>query len=179
MDQTHINIINNERLAPLFPPLVEKVKLMILALEDEMDPILITQGLRTWDEQHTLYAQGRQGLDEVNALRKAVNWAPLQAQDNTRTVTNADAGTSFHNYGLAVDVVPITSAGQADWCDSHPDWQRIIAVAAAQGLEHGDRGYHDNPHFQLIGAGTTPQLLKTLYKPGDLSAVWAEVSRRL
>ncbi len=520
MDQTHINIINNERLAPLFPPMVEKVKLMIIALEDEMDPILITQGLRTWDEQHALYMQGRVSLDLVNNLRKNVNWAPLVPTDNTHTVTNAEAGTSFHNYGLACfsddteiltddgwkffpdlcgkesvmvfkdgdlfyekplayisntycgdminittrsidllvtpnhkmvvkkkvsgkwsedwlfqeasnldykykiptggnfrfginesvpngicdaetwwefmgwyisegsccgtsdgkrrshngrfkisisqkedsygwhiikecleklglhynyqghdfiihskelweilfplgnsyqkriprylldaprsllellyeslvlgdggiystyetyytvnknladdftelcirlgkscsidkrekddsmphmmphgellktfnpqyivrtrsgktqelrngadtnraiskenyegmvycvstnagsvvvrrngkvsicgncDVVPITSVGQPDWCDSHPDWQRIIVVAAAQGLEHGDRGFHDNPHFQLV-AGTTPQLLKTLYKPGDLSAVWAEVSRRL
>lgn len=174
-----IQALNQQRLAPLFPPFVAKVEAMIAECNTKLDTVLITQGLRTWDEQHALYAQGRMPLIAVNLLRKSVGWAPLVDSDNHHTVTNADSGTSFHNFGLAVDVAPITNIGQADWNESHPDWQTIVQCAADQGLEHGDRGFHDNPHFQLIGKGTTPTLLKSLYKPNDLSACWAEVTKRL
>ena len=44
----------------------------------------ITQALRTWDEQEELYAQGRTKKGKI--------------------VTNAKAGYSWHNYGLAIDV---------------------------------------------------------------------------
>ena len=54
----------------------------------------VTMGLRTIDEQNTLYAQGRTVPGQI--------------------VTNAPGGTSYHNYGLAVDICEMVN-GQPDW----------------------------------------------------------------
>jgi peptidoglycan LD-endopeptidase CwlK len=53
--------------------------------------IRITQGLRTFAEQEEIYEQGR------SKPGKIVTWSP--------------PGTSYHNYGLAIDVVPYDEDG--------------------------------------------------------------------
>ena len=74
-------------------------------------------------------------------------------------VTNARGGQSFHNYGLAIDVVEI-SGGQALW--TNPNWNLIGEIGESHGFEWGGRwtAFVDRPHFQMTFGFTTAQLLQ-------------------
>jgi peptidoglycan L-alanyl-D-glutamate endopeptidase CwlK len=137
------------------------------------EPLGVTQGLRISAEQHALFAQGRMSLDDVNALRLAVQWAPLAAADNKK-VTNAAPGYSWHEFGLAVDVVPFESGGQADWNETHPVWMEIVNKGQELGLKSGI-SWKDEPHFQLTGRfpDTPTDEVRMIYQQGGVQAVWA------
>ena len=72
------------------PVLADKVRAAAETLASSGTFLLVVSGLRTAAEQNALYAQGRNGVPG-------------------NIVTNAKAGHSMHNYGLAVDVVPFLS----------------------------------------------------------------------
>jgi peptidoglycan LD-endopeptidase CwlK len=93
--------------------------------------LLITCTFRTLNEQATLYAQGRTTPGPI--------------------VTHARPGQSAHNYGLAIDVVPVY-LGKLIWDGNDPIWQKVGNC----GLEHGLEWYgmpaapfRELPHFQL------------------------------
>jgi len=50
-------------------------------------PFIVTRTGSTLLEQISLYAQGREPLEEVNRLRAICNWAPLNTQQNKYCVT--------------------------------------------------------------------------------------------
>lgn len=86
----------------------------------------VTQGLRTSAEQDALYAQGRSAPGKV--------------------VTNAKGGESYHNYGLAIDVVEIKES-KAVW---NTAWEAISEVGIKNGFTWGgDWKTPDRPHFQM------------------------------
>ena len=77
-------------------------------------------------EQTELYAKGRTTPGQI--------------------VTNAKAGESYHNYGLALDVVEIDD-GIAVW---DTDWSGISEIGKRNGFEWGgDWTTPDKPHFQM------------------------------
>ena len=76
--------------------------------------ILVTCTLRTMAEQAALYAQGRTAPGAV--------------------VTRAKPGQSAHQYGLALDFVPMVN-GKPDWNGQHPIWHEIGDLALAHGME--------------------------------------------
>jgi peptidoglycan LD-endopeptidase CwlK len=77
----------------------------------------------------------------------------LYAQGRTEPghiVTDAPPGESAHNYGLALDIVPMVN-GKPDWEGTDPVWQRVGALGEAAGLEWaGAPGFpfHEMPHFE-------------------------------
>ena len=92
--------------------------------------VLVTCTLRSNEEQAALYAQGRTAPGPI--------------------VTDAPPGQSAHNYGLALDVVPMVN-GKPDWMGSDPVWQQIGVLGEQAGLEWaGAPGFpfHEMPHFQ-------------------------------
>ena len=92
--------------------------------------ILVTCTLRTMDEQAKLYAQGRTSPGPI--------------------VTNAKAGQSAHNYGLAMDVVPIVN-GKPDWTGVGPIWVELSNLGQARGLQWlgaPDSPFKEQAHFQ-------------------------------
>ncbi|HEY4429568.1 MAG TPA: M15 family metallopeptidase [Paenibacillus sp.] len=101
--------------------------------------IVITQGLRTIAEQDALYAQGRSKPGNI--------------------VTNAKGGTSYHNYGLAIDFALLLPDGkQVSWDmkrdgdgDKVADWIEVAQEAKALGFEWGGDfvSIKDAPHFQM------------------------------
>ena len=102
--------------------------------------LVITQGLRTNEEQAKLYAQGR---TEPGAI-----------------VTFAPPGYSWHNFGLAFDV----AFKGATWAEMNtrawlPLWNRIGVIGEFVGLEWGGRWAKpvDLPHFQYRGGLTLAQ----------------------
>jgi peptidoglycan LD-endopeptidase CwlK len=125
-----LSAISIARLAQVEPHLAERIR-QLDALAPELS-IQVTQGLRTWNQQNELYSEGRNG-------------------NPGSIVTDAPAGYSWHNYALAIDVVPEDiEPGQPDWNISHPAWQRIVSLAPTVGLFSGSkfRTFPDWPHLQ-------------------------------
>ena len=86
-----------------------------------MEPVF-----RTVADQDALYAQGRTAPGKI--------------------VTNAKGGSSFHNYGLAVDLCHLAGK-EIDW---NYDMSKLKPVAAKYGIEWGGDWVtlKDKPHFQ-------------------------------
>jgi hypothetical protein len=152
--------LNEQRLSRLYPVLAIRARCMVELCAYEGIPILITQGLRTWEEQDALYAKGR-------------TVSPLGKQ---HIVTNAKGGQSFHNFGLAFDIVVLDSVGKADWDVAHPSWKRSAEIGKSLGLEWGGdwKSFKDMPHFQYVGDLTTARC-RELY-PSSLQAIWDEIA---
>ena len=74
------------KLEDLQPDVQFKAREAITDLADACIPFVVTSTLRTLDEQFALYAQGRQPLAAVNALRAKAGMAPIferMARDGT------------------------------------------------------------------------------------------------
>lgn len=146
--------ISHRRLADLHPTIANAGRLLLDRCARGGLALLVTQGLRSWEEQDALYAQGRTRPGKI--------------------VTRARGGQSYHNFGLAFDVVVLDSMGKADWDPAHPGWQRAGAVGKSLGLEWGgDWTRKDLPHFQYTG-GIALERCRALYASG-LDAIWEHV----
>lgn len=149
--------LNAQRLGQLHPILAVRGHSMLELCALNGISILVTQGLRTWEEQDKLYAQGRTTAGEI--------------------VTKAKGGESFHNYGLAFDIVVLDAIGKMDWDATHPGWTQAAQIGKSVGLEWGGdwAGFKDRPHFQYTG-GLKIADCKALYADGGgIAAVWAKV----
>lgn len=114
--------------------------------------------IRTLAEQEELYAQGRTKPGKI--------------------VTNAKAGWSYHNYGLAVDIVMIHDKDgngtyeTASWDqtididgDGQSDWQEVVTIFKAHGWAWGgDWRFKDAPHFEKNFGIPVAQLFDRLNK---------------
>jgi peptidoglycan L-alanyl-D-glutamate endopeptidase CwlK len=101
---------------------------LALAKAQGLDPI-VTSTLRTAAEQDALYAQGRTVPGKI--------------------VTNARAGQSAHNHGLALDFVPMVN-GKPEWGSKHPHWEALGKLAESVGFEWAGRWtkFREFPHIQ-------------------------------
>jgi hypothetical protein len=147
--------LNSQRLARVHPRLAQLGLRMVDLCAQAGIAILITQGLRTWQEQDALFAQGRTTPGKI--------------------VTNARGGESWHNFGLAFDIVVLDSVGKADWDTAHPGWMRAAAIGKSLGLEWGGdwKKFKDLPHFQRSGDLTLGESRKLF--PQGLEAIWERV----
>lgn len=117
-------------------------------------PLTVTFTLRSLECQAALYAQGRKTPGPI--------------------VTNARAGYSFHNYGLALDVVPTELLALPHWGDtpehrSRADalWAQVGAIGKVVGFRWGGDFRHlkDRPHFEWSGGLKLAQLRAGLELP--------------
>ena len=162
-----LDTISEERLAQVHPLLATKIRTMATMLEQENIVFRVTQGLRTWSEQDALWQKGRDADGNV--------------ADRAMVVTNAKGGSSWHNFGLAVDVVPSDDslgAFQADWNVAHPAWKRLVSVGTSLGLAAGAdwRTFPDWPHFQLTGRfpASPDDEVRWIFKEAGIAGVWDE-----
>lgn len=117
-----------EDLHPDFQPMVRSLlKLGNNAIADTGYEFFITDGYRSEEEQTRLYAQGRSLPGKV--------------------VTNARAGQSAHNYGLAVDMA-FQKDGQLFYL--HDLYDKIYPIARNLGFILGADWitFKDRPHFE-------------------------------
>lgn len=135
--------------------------------------IQISQGLRSWNYQTAIYAQGRQPLDYVNSLRATLGLAPLTAAENVE-VTRAGPGMSNHNYGYACDWDIQDASGSLDWDASDARWQKLIALAAPNGFRSGACfTQQDRPHMELQEVPEVPTVdMQYTLKNEGVAAVW-------
>jgi peptidoglycan LD-endopeptidase CwlK len=146
-----LDSISESRLSAVNPELARRIRQLAELLSF---PIRVTQGYRTWAEQDALYAQGRTTPGNI--------------------VTNAQGGYSAHNFGLAVDLVPMID-GQPDWNNRDAKWQELLAKGKSVGLAEGAewRTFPDAPHFYLEGTPANPDdNMRTLFADGGIQAVW-------
>lgn len=121
-------------------------------------------GLRTFEDQDALYAQGRTMPGKI--------------------VTNARGGDSWHCYGLAADYVldsmPEKPGLQWSWeiksdmdKNGENDWQQMGRIAKDCGLTWGGnwKRFPDLPHVQKT-FGLTLADAKELYRIGGIKHVW-------
>lgn len=128
-----------QKISSLHPSVREEVTRIIAQCDIALTgkaKIRISQGLRTFQEQDDLYAQGR--------------------TKPGKKVTNAKAGQSVHNYGFAVDIVLIIDGKIASWettkdwdNDKVADWYECVKIFALNGWEWGGnwKTFKDLPHF--------------------------------
>jgi peptidoglycan LD-endopeptidase CwlK len=145
-----------DRLAKVYPELRDR---WVRAHDDMLKlhgyQVLCSQGLRTWEEQAKLYAIGRTKPGKV--------------------VTNAKPGSSWHNFGLAVDAY---FAGKDPYLEHAPDkgkflWSEWGRLGKVHGLVWGGdwESFPDRPHHQYT-RGLKLTEARSLYKAGGLACVW-------
>lgn len=129
--------ISIDRVNKLHPKARAAFKMFIDDAERELNVTLrISQGLRTIAEQNALYAQGRTVKGSI--------------------VTNAKGGQSYHNFGLAVDLVQLKD-NTVNW---NFDYSQLQPIASRYGIVWGGtfKSLIDKPHFELTYG----------YKPSEL-----------
>lgn len=172
-----MNKVSLTRLAQVHPLLQQKITQLCGQFDTKFPgwSLEITQGLRSFQEQHALFAQGRDSLADVNTYRHDVGWAPLTESGNLHIVTAADSAYSWHCFGCAVDVAPESLSG-IDWDGNDEHWEFIVESGEALGMVSGI-SWHDEPHFQLEDIPTTPDdSTRALFVKGGVDAVWAGIN---
>ena len=152
--------LNERRLALLHPVLAEKGRQLLAQCAAEGLVLLVTQTLRTYEEQEALYAKGR--------TKKPIGQAHV--------VTNARGGFSWHNFGLAFDVAVLDSSGKMNWDYQHPGWARTGVIGKSLGLDWGGdwTRLKDYPHFEYT-ADLSLKNCRNMYS-GGLQEIWSNVT---
>jgi peptidoglycan L-alanyl-D-glutamate endopeptidase CwlK len=136
MDQRSQLIIDG--LHPKYKPSVQAAWEEVQATMPPNIQAILICGARTFAESDALYAIGR--------TIKGDNVS--EAHPMGDVVTNAPAGSSFHNYMLAIDFAMITN-GKDDFVVG-PHWMEIVAIMKKYGMEWGGdwKSIKDYPHFE-------------------------------
>jgi peptidoglycan L-alanyl-D-glutamate endopeptidase CwlK len=118
----------SRRLEDLHPSVADKAQQLVKLAEAQDIEILVTSTLRPFEEHADLFAICRTKPGDI--------------------VTNAKAGESWHNFGLAFDVVPLVN-GKVVW--DNPFWNRIGELGKQAGLVWGGdfKSFKDKPHFEF------------------------------
>lgn len=151
--------VSEQRLALVHPKLAQNIETLDTTLISRGVLIRVVQGLRKWEDQERIYAQGRTAPGEI--------------------VTDAPPGHSMHEFGLAVDCMPSLNPPalpyKPDGVGGSPRYIAMRAVAEAEGLVSGSRWAHpvDWPHLQLPNVPASPtDQIRADFASGGLAKVW-------
>lgn len=131
----------------LQPQMRAMVEELLRRAADAGIPLTVTFTARSMATQAALYAQGRTRPGPI--------------------VTNARPGYSYHNFGLALDVVPTELLALPRWGDTPEHqaradalWNTVGAIGKAIGFRWGGdfTAIRDRPHFEWSGGLTLAQL---------------------
>lgn len=132
--------ISEQKIAKLHPVIREEIKALIDKAEAVIDNSLrirVVQGLRTIEEQNALYAKGRTQPGPI--------------------VTKAKGGSSFHNYGLAIDICWLIQQPDGTYIydklkswNFGPNYKKVVEIFKAAGYTWGGdfKSIKDTPHFE-------------------------------
>jgi len=133
----------------LYLPLQEKVGLFRKLIKAAGLNADVFSDYRSFAEQKKIYAQGRTTPGEI--------------------VTNSKPGYSYHNYGLAIDVVFKNKKGQWTWTSK--EWEQLGSIGESLGFEWG-KDFGDLPHFQFTYGLDIYKLYEIYSKTWKLKNVW-------
>lgn len=133
-------------LNPLYAPYYDK-----LCLELSVESWAPYYGIRSFEDQDRLYAQGRTAPGQI--------------------VTNAKAGQSPHEYGCASDWAYFIE-GELIWLDSHDErWNDYFAACLKVGVILGETFHHpDTDHNELVIAHSWSKVLEIYTDRGEQEA---------
>jgi peptidoglycan L-alanyl-D-glutamate endopeptidase CwlK len=124
-----------DKLQGVHPRLIEAAKKIIFAGHELGYDLIVTDGLRTTEQQVRLYAQGRTSPGKI-----------VTFCDGVRKKSNHQAKPD--GFGHAVDMC-FRINGQPSWDDSLP-WRLLGEMAKATGCKWGgDWETPDRPHIEL------------------------------
>lgn len=131
-------MINSRKLEDLHPTVRAKVQQFIQKCDEAGIDLLVTSTYRDNESQAELYAQGRTKPGKI--------------------VTKAKPGQSWHNWKVAVDVVPLRN-GKPVWGTTGADgelWEKVGEIGESVGLEWAGRWktFKEFAHFQYTGGLT-------------------------
>lgn len=131
-------MINSRKLEDLHPTVRAKVQQFIQKCDEAGIDLLVTSTYRDHESQAELYAQGRTKPGKI--------------------VTKAKPGQSWHNWRVAVDVVPLRN-GKPVWGTTGADgelWEKVGEIGESVGLEWAGRWktFKEFAHFQYTGGLT-------------------------
>lgn len=136
----------------LDPRMRTRVDAFLAKLKELDFPVAIIETLRDQDVQNAYYAQGRDTLENINALRKVAGLWPIGIKESKRKVTDSKVlvykGVG-HGNGMAIDLCPM--AGKIVWWGAPMDvWERLGGIGESCKLDWGGRWKtgRDCPHFQ-------------------------------
>jgi peptidoglycan LD-endopeptidase CwlK len=137
--------------------LTEAMQQKVSCFQHQLDinniPHVIMETLRDQDVQDAYYAQGRQPLEQVNALRATAQLPPITEKDNGSIITHAKV--SNHSSGQAIDMPPSRAAyPDSPWWDAPAEvWEKMAVLAESCGLVAGYHwtGFKDSDHFEMPG----------------------------
>lgn len=141
------------KIKQLHPSIRNRVRAFINEAAAQGIMLRVTSGYRSWEEQQSLYNQGRTTPGDI--------------------VTNALPGSSFHNYGLGFDVVEMIN-GQPQW---NGQWTKISKIGKSYGFQWGGdwNSIDDKPHFH-DSFGNSIASLKSKYNNGQLTNGYLNVA---
>jgi peptidoglycan LD-endopeptidase CwlK len=116
-------------IATLHAKVQDYARALIQAAAQQAISIKVISGTRTYEQQNALYAQGRTKPGVV--------------------VTNARAGYSNHNFGIAFDIGVFDARGS--YLEESPLYKVVGSLGVGLGLEWGGnwKRIEDQPHFHL------------------------------
>lgn len=162
--------ISIARLSLINPQLSLKAYTLAEMMELAGYPIRYVQGLRTWGEQQKLWQIGRDEKGNV--------------VDETIVVTHAPPGHSWHEYGMAVDAVPLVLIDKPGWDPKSTIWQVYGNKVEALGLTWGgswSERKRDLPHAQMTGSfpvSPTDEVRQIFHAVG-MKGVWVEAGLQI
>jgi len=147
------DIVSETRILTLHPKVRDKAREFINKAEKQNIKLRVASAYRSYAEQNDLYAQGRTKPGKI--------------------VTNAKGGQSSHNFGTAIDVVPIVN-GKSDY---NTDWNKIATIGKSVGFAWGGdwKKFKDKPHFEMNFGNTLAQL-RTKYNNGQISDGYVQLA---
>jgi peptidoglycan L-alanyl-D-glutamate endopeptidase CwlK len=132
----------------LHPIVLAKAQQLVQLAKAEGIPIKLTEGYRPPERQAALLTTG---------------------------ATDAKPGYSFHQYGLAFDLVPLDAQGKAWWEPPAGVWDTIGRIGESLGLSWGGRWrptaklpLGDRPHFEYHPGFTIQDLVTGAKQVGQL-----------
>jgi peptidoglycan L-alanyl-D-glutamate endopeptidase CwlK len=126
----------------LQPDVRERCLMLIIRMNELGKSVYLSEGFRTAFRQDDLYAQGRNKSGPI--------------------ITQARGLQSYHNYGLAFDLI----FQGYDWNPPSSEWWEILGrEGKALGLTWGGdwQGFRDLPHFEYC-QGATWEVLQEFFK---------------
>ena len=139
----------------LYPPFLVRFVKGLKNAQDAGFPVKEFETFRSFERQDHLYSLGRTKKGKI--------------------VTNARAGRSFHQYGIASDIAMFIN-GQWTWTDP----KSYVAVAPyfeKEGLQWLGRKSNDLTHYQLKVEFSIYEL-ENIYKTENLLGVWTKLNER-
>lgn len=137
------------RLGKVHPSLEEYTVELIKRCYNEGIRVQISSGYRSLEDQAWIYGQGR----------PTYVWNGKKYGTSGKIVSNAQPGSSIHNYGLAIDYFLVSEDGKNSIWTVNKEWRRVAEIAKGMNFEWGgDWSWKDYPHLQFNRGLTVKQL---------------------